>query len=116
MDTNRPDRVPSALNVLLSLWLILSPFVLSFAGSTGMWIAVITGAIVLVLAWIRYNNPASAPGLSWIVALLGIWLVAAAFLLGMAGVTRLLIDYVIVGIGYIVFGAWSASAGRMLTP
>ncbi len=113
---DRPDRTPSALNVLLSLWLIISPFVLSFAGSTGMWIAVITGAIVLVLAWLRYNSAASAPGLSWIVALLGIWLIVAPFLFGMAGVSRLLIDYVIVGIGYIVFGSWAATSGRMLTP
>lgn len=113
---DQPVRAPSGLNVLLSLWLIISPFVLSFAGSTGMWIAVITGAIALILAWIRYNNPLSATGLSWIVCLLGLWLIAAPFLFGMAGVTSLLIDYVIVGIGYIVFGAWSASAGRMLTP
>ncbi len=113
---DQPVRVPSGLNVLLSLWLIISPFVLSFAGSTGMWIAVITGAIVLVLAWLRYNNAAAAPGLSWIVCLLGLWLIAAPFLFGMAGVTALLMDYVIVGIGYVVFGAWSASANRMLTP
>lgn len=113
---DRPSRVPSGLNVLLSMWLIISPFLLSFAGSTGMWIAVITGAIVLVIAWLRYNSPAAAPGLSWIVALLGIWLVAAPFLFGMAGVTSLLIDYVIVGIGYVVFGAWAATSGRMLTP
>ncbi len=113
---DQPVRAPSGLNVLLSLWLIISPFVLSFAGSTGMWIAVITGAVVLVLAWLRYNSPAMGPGLSWLVCLLGVWLIVAPFLFGMAGVTRLLIDYVIVGIGYIVFGAWSASAGRMLTP
>jgi hypothetical protein len=104
------------LNVLLALWLIISPFVLSFAGSTGMWIAVITGAIVLVIAWIRYNNAGSASGLSWIVSLLGVWLIIAPFLFGMAGVAALLIDYVIVGIGFIVFGSWAATAGRMITP
>ncbi len=109
-------RAPSGLNVLLSLWLIISPFVLSFAGSTGMWIAVITGAIVLILAWIRYNSAVVAPGLSWLVCLLGVWLILAPFLFGMAGVTRLLIDYVVVGIGYIVFGAWAATTSRFLTP
>ncbi len=105
---DRQLRLPSGLNVLLSLWLIASPFVLSFAGSTGMWDAVIVGVIVLVLAWIRYNSPASSSALSWLVALLGVWLIVSPFLFGMAGVTALLVDYIVVGIGYIIFGVWSA--------
>jgi hypothetical protein len=105
---DRQARVPSGLNVLLSLWLIISPFVLGFAGSTGMWDAIIVGVIVLVLAFIRYNNPAMPPLLSWINALLGIWLIISPFLFGMASVTTLLWDYIIVGIGYVIFGAWSA--------
>jgi hypothetical protein len=113
----RTARAPAGLCVLLSLWLIVSPFVLSFAGSTGMWVAVITGVIALVLAWIRYNSPASAPGLGWLIAILGLWLIVSPFLFGMAGVTALLWDYVVVGIGYIVFGAWSALGNRsMITP
>ncbi len=110
------QRVPSGLNVLLSLWLIVSPFVLSFAGSTGMWDAVVIGVIGLILAWIAYNSAVNARTAGWLIVLLGVVLIASAFFFGMAGVTRLLWDYVIVGIGYIVFGAWSASAARMLTP
>src|SRR5512141_1811108 len=105
---DQPTRFPNGLNVLLSLWLIASPFVLSFAGSTGMWIAVVTGVIALVLSWIRFNSPLSASGFGWLVALLGVWLIAAPFLFGMAGVTALLWDYLLVGAGYIVFGVWSA--------
>ena len=105
---DRQLRVTSGLTVLLALWLILSPFVLSFAGSTGMWIAVAVGAIVLVLAWIRYNSPLSAPLLSWVIALLGIWLIISPFLFGMSGVTALLWDYLIVGLGFVVFGALGA--------
>ncbi len=103
-------RVPSGLSVLLSLWLIASPFVLSFAGSTGMWIAVVIGVIALVLAWMRWNDPASAPALSWVIALLGICLIAAPFVFGMAGVTSLMWDYLLVGVGFVVLGALSAMA------
>jgi hypothetical protein len=102
------------LNALLSLWLIVSPFALSFAGSTGMWIAIATGVIALIVSWICYNNPVGTAGLSWIVVLLGVWLVIAPFIFGMAGVTALLWDYVLVGIGYIVFGAWSALGNRRM--
>src|SRR5512138_2064111 len=105
LDMNRQLRGTSGLTVLLALWLILSPFVLSFAGSTGMWIAVIVGAIALVLSWLRFNSPFSSPMLSWMVVLLGIWLIASPFLFGMAGVSNLLFDYLLVGIGYVIFGA-----------
>ncbi len=108
-------RVPGGLNILLSLWLILSPFVLSFPGSTGMWDAIVVGVIVLVLSWLRYNSPANSPFLSWICALLGVWLIISPFLFGMAGATRLLWDYILVGIGFVVFGAWSALATRPAT-
>jgi SPW repeat len=107
-------RVPSGLNVLLSLWLIASPFVLSFAGSTGMWIAVVAGVVALVLAWLCWNNPASAPILSWFIVLLGVSLILLPFLLSMSGVTALLWDYLIVGIGFVVFGAWSALGTRAM--
>ncbi len=105
---NQQVRTASGLNILFGLWLIISPFVLSFAGSTGMWDAVIVGVIGVVLAWIRYASPDRAPILSWINALLGIWLIISPFLFGMAGVTALLWDYIIVGIAFVVFGAWSA--------
>lgn len=101
-------RAPSGLIVLLSLWLIVSPWVLSFAGSTGMWIAVVTGAAALILAWACYDSETMPSLFSWLVVLLGVWLIAAPFLFGMAGVTRLLWDYVIVGVGYILFGTMSA--------
>ncbi len=109
---NEQVRVASGINVLLSLWLIVSPFVLSFAGAVGMWDAVIVGVIVLVLAWLRSNNPAMTSALSWIVALLGLWLIVSPFIFGMAGVMALLWDYIIVGVGYIIFGVWSALASR----
>ncbi len=105
---NQQVRTASGLNILFGLWLIISPFVLSFAGSTGMWDAVIVGVIGVVLAWIRYASPDRAPILGWINALLGIWLIISPFLFGMAGVTALLWDYIIVGIAFVVFGAWSA--------
>jgi hypothetical protein len=103
-------KAPSGIIVLLSLWLILSPFVLSFAGSTGMWNAVIVGAIALLLGWLRFNNPFDAPMFSWVVVLLGVWLIMSPFVFGMSGVTTLLWDYILVGLGYIVFGAAAAMA------
>jgi hypothetical protein len=115
VDMNQQARMTSGLNVILSIWLIASPFLLSFAGAFGMWNAIVVGVIVLVLSWLRFNNPATMPWLSWITALLGVWLIASPFLFGMSGVTALLWDYIAVGVGFVVFGAWSALATHTTT-
>ena len=106
----------SGLIVLFSLWLIVSPWVLSFAGSTGMWDAVVVGVLALVLAWIRYANPLGTAGLSWAVVLLGIWLFASTFLFGWVGLMRVFWDYAIVGAAYVIFGLWSAVNRDVTTP
>ena len=108
---NGQVRTASGLTVLLSLWLILSPFVLSFAGDFGMWHTLAVGVVALMLAWARYNNPLSASALSWFIAPLGVWLIGSLFLFGMAAVPNVFWNYLLVGVGYILFGAWGAVAG-----
>ena len=112
----RQIKTASGLIVLFSLWLIISPFVLSFAGSTGMWDAIVVGVVALVLAWIRYANPESTSLLSWLVVLLGVWLFLSTYLFGWAGLVRVFWDYAIVAAAYVVFGAWSALTGGMTQP
>ncbi len=106
-------RVPSGLAALLSLGLIVSPFVLGFAGSLGAWDAVVVGVIALVLALIRFVDPLGVPPMfSWIVALLGIWLIMSPFMFGFTSATGLFNDYMIVGAGYVVLGTWAAIASQ----
>ncbi len=109
-------KTGSGLIVLLSLWLIVSPWVLSFAGSVGMWDAIAVGVIGLILAWIRYANPLGASGLSWLVVLLGLWLIASTVLFGSVGVMRVFWDYMIVGALYVIFGIWAARFSGATTP
>ena len=49
------------LNLIVGLWVIVSPWVLNFQGSTAMTVHVIIGIIVAVLAaieiWLMYQNP-----------------------------------------------------------
>ncbi len=66
---------------------------------------------LVILAGIRLGNPASAPGLSWVNALLGIWFVPLPpFLLGTSNVAAVMWNDILVGIGFAVFGTWSALA------
>ncbi len=110
-------KTASGLSVLFSLWLILSPFVLSFAGAIGMWDAVVVGLLVLILSWVRYATPTSASILSWFVALLGVWLVVSPYVFGMSGAASVLWDYLATGIAVLVLGVWAALATpRVATP
>ena len=117
MDRNyQQARIPSALNILFSLWLIASPWLLGFytRSLTALWDAIIVGVIVLVLSWIRENNPASSPWMSWVNAVLGIWMIISPFLLGIAAVPGVMVNFILVGIAFLVFGIWSALATQRM--
>ena len=49
------------LNLIVGLWLIISPWVLGFAHATAMTVNVVIGILVAVLAaielWLRYQQP-----------------------------------------------------------
>jgi hypothetical protein len=102
----------SALNVIAGIWLILSPFIVGYADLAGpMWNSIIVGGVVLVLAAIRAANPLHAVALSWINALLGVWLIIAPFVLVREMRTPgLTWNDVILGIVVLVLGAGSALA------
>src|ERR687888_993120 len=49
------------LNLIVGLWVIVSPWILGFQGSTAMTVHLVIGIIVAVLAaielWLMYQNP-----------------------------------------------------------
>jgi uncharacterized membrane protein HdeD (DUF308 family) len=52
----------------------------------------------------------TAKTLSWIIALAGLWEIAAPFVFGMTATTAFLWDAIIVGLALLVFGVWAALA------
>jgi hypothetical protein len=71
----------SWVNILLGIWVLISPFVLTLALPRAIWNNVVTGIVVGILAIIRVSVP-NQTGWSWINALLGIWLIISPFVLG----------------------------------
>src|SRR5215472_13043490 len=74
----------SLVNVLLSVWIIISPFVLGLHAPKAIWNNVVTGILVGVLAIIRWAM--GRPGCSWVNLFLGIWLVISPFALVLGSV------------------------------
>ncbi len=112
---NQDVKVLSWITVVLGVWLIIAPFIITVPSMVAMWNSIIVGVIVLVLSWIRAANPTSSPGLSWINAILGLWLIVAPFVLRMASSTSFRWNDIVLGIAVIVFSVWAALATRMRT-
>jgi hypothetical protein len=110
------DVVPSNsggavwLNILLGIWVLISPFVLTFGpSSAAIWNNVATGGAVIILALIHTSMPRQS-GWSWVNLLLGIWLIISPFALAFHNATSLW-NNVILGI-VIAVVAWSNAMTR----
>ena len=69
----------SWVNVLLGVWVIISPFVLGIESPKGIWNNVVIGVAICILAILRATM--RQPGWSWVNLFLGIWLVISPFVL-----------------------------------
>ena len=95
----------SWLNIVLGIWVIISPFVLQFARfPAAMWNNVIVGVVIAVLAIIR-TSIASQQGWSWANVILGIWMIISAFALGVM-TTAMLWNNIILGIVIGLIAIW----------
>jgi hypothetical protein len=73
----------SWVNILLCIWVIISPFILGFHSSSAVWSNVVAGVLVGILALLRWSM--HQPGWSWLNLILGIWLVISPFVLFISG-------------------------------
>lgn len=87
-DEDRHDtmetRGASGIIVLAGIWLIISPFILSYSSSAVTWDQIAGGIVIGLLGIIRYLN---IPALwaSWLSALAGLWMVIIPFAISSAG-------------------------------
>jgi SPW repeat len=98
----------SGLNMLVGVWLIVSPSVLDYRPGDAAWNPVVFGSLVVVLAAIRAAGAWGARIPSWLNALIGAWLFVCAFLLSESQQATWNVGIT----GVLVFGLaiWSASA------
>jgi hypothetical protein len=73
----------SWVNIVLSIWVIVSPFVLASHSSKAIWNNVVVGAVVGILAIVRWGMHQT--GWSWLSLILGMWLVISPFVLFLSG-------------------------------
>jgi len=90
-------------NVLLGLWLVISPFVLNYsslqtAKFNDILLGVAVGLLALAGATGMWKGPKQFKAAGFVTALLGAWLIVSAFVLGFAHELRPMWNNVVVGI------------------
>lgn len=98
----------SGTNILFGAWLFVAPWVLGYAQDVIRWNDTITGAVLVVLATLRFIHPVGRFWIGWINACIGLWMIAAPFVLDCEHTTAFVND-ITVGIAVFVAGAVSAS-------
>jgi uncharacterized membrane protein len=95
-------------NLLLGLWLVVSPWAAAFAGdtsaATNAWI---TGGLIAVLAAAALISFQKWE--EWINALLGVWLIASPFILGLTANMTVVWNLIIVGVLVAILAIWAAA-------
>lgn len=100
----------SGANLILGLWLIAAPFVLTYASATPRGNDIILGIAIGVIAAMRVFGAYRAAWLSWLNVLLGLWLLIAPFGLGYTHLSHPMWNDIIVGVLVIIFALWSSFA------
>lgn len=100
-------RTLSGLNILAGIWLIISPFILSYQSTGNEWQQVVLGIIVSILGIVRMSA-ADVAWPSWVNALIGLWMIVAPWVIPNTS-TAARWNQVILGIIIAVF-AYSSGA------
>jgi hypothetical protein len=88
----------SGINILLGLWILISPYVLAFHQlPPAVWNNVILGILIAFFAFVRVSSIENQPVWSWWNALLGLWVVISPFVLGFAQTTTALVNNIVAG-------------------
>jgi hypothetical protein len=109
------------LNLVIAVWLFISPWVLNFAAvvpGSGLpgavaamaaaWNAWILGVLVFLISLAAVRQHRSTP--EWVNVLLGTWLFVAPWILGFTAATAVAWDHWVVGAVIAISGIWSLAS------
>ena len=105
-------RWQSWLNVVLGVWLFISPWVLgSTSDAAAAWDAWIVGAAIVVVALIALATPRT-PGISWLNVILGAWLFISPWVLRYTGTRDAAWNAWVFGVIAVILALWAVLPAR----
>ncbi|MFA6427682.1 MAG: SPW repeat protein [Candidatus Magasanikbacteria bacterium] len=103
-------KTTSGVDIVAGVWLILSPFILSFTEVTSaLWNSIIFGIAVIALSALRETEEGTKVRWpSWTNAVIGLWLVLSPFILGFTDNRVAYINTLVLGIIVLILASWGA--------
>ncbi len=82
-DRNKENAISwaSGINLILGVWLFISPWIITYVASEARWNDLIVGAAIVLFSWIRLVSRDRTGVPSWVNLLLGLWLIFAPFVM-----------------------------------
>jgi SPW repeat len=105
-------RTASGVNILLGIWLIVSPWMVHYSamGLPAKLNGVIVGAVIAALAVIRLGSWRETARLSWVNLVLALWSIASPWVYGYSANVDAVWSNVIVGVLIAALAILSAGA------
>jgi hypothetical protein len=105
-------RTASGINILLGIWLLVSPWVFGYqaAGSAAIWNSVIVGVLIAILAASNCFSRRTRTGLNWINVLLALWIMISPLVYGYTANTGGLEDNLVLALLIAAFAICSDGA------
>jgi hypothetical protein len=103
-------RTASGANIVLGIWLIVSPWVFNYSAKSAVLSSLTVGALIALLAAIRVTSSHNSAGLSGVNLLLAFWTVVSPWAYEYATNAGALSNNLIVGIFIAALAIWSAIA------
>jgi hypothetical protein len=103
-------RTASGINILLGIWLIVSPWVFDYGGRAPVLNSVYVGALISILAAFRLATLDRSAGLSAINLILGLWTIASPWVCGYSANVGAVWDNLLLGIAVATLASWRWSA------
>jgi hypothetical protein len=98
------------LNLLLGIWLFISPWVYGVYMNSNSWNSWICGALIAIFAIIRLSNPGGLAFFSWLNMLLGAWTIASPWVYSYVGDTARFVNSLCVGALVLILAVTAYSA------
>jgi hypothetical protein len=109
MNNDQQVKTAGWINVILGVWLIVSPFLLGFSGTTLSRSNVVFGIIIAALSLLEVSMPSDSAWAGWLNAIFGVWILISPFVLGFATMGALW-NGIILGIVVAVLAIWAATS------
>ena len=116
MRTEKATREPGSpragdfFNLLIGLWLLLSPVIYASSYSSAEKTNTMYSGIILLILAVVGLIAVRETWSRWLEGLLGIWLLVSPFVLGLTSNAMALWSNIVLGILVIIFSMWSAGA------